>query len=76
MADVAVLGIDCAAAAPRLALACDEDALLADADRLDAVLCVLVAGDFLNGHCYLPAEADTDTTTLRREGWIWVHRGN
>lgn len=51
-----------------IAIECDDDLLLANADALDAVVCALAASDFLRGHCFEPE----DTAIARKEGWIWV----
>lgn len=42
--------------------------LLAQADVLDAVVCLLAAADFLEGACLAPEHPDL----ARKEGWIWV----
>ncbi|MBL7076257.1 MAG: DUF429 domain-containing protein [Kiritimatiellae bacterium] len=52
----------------RLVLPENQEAMLDDADCLDAVLCVLAATDFLAGHAIAPSNAET----ARKEGWIWV----
>ena len=49
-------------------LACDDSLLKADADALDAAVCVLAAADFLQGRAVPPA----DRSLAEREGWIWV----
>ena len=43
-------------------------ALELDANKLDAVICVLGASDFLQGKCIPPV----DEELARKEGWIWV----
>ncbi len=53
---------------PVLCLPKDRKPMLANADRLDAVVCILAGVDFLNGCADPPA----DFPTARREGWIWV----
>lgn len=40
----------------------------ANADALDAVVCVLTGRDFLAGNCVSP----TNRTLAEKEGWIWV----
>lgn len=52
----------------RLALSCEREPLLDNADILDAVLCVLAAKDFLEGKCQLPQ----DINLAKKEGWIWL----
>lgn len=47
----------------------DRPALLANADVLDAVVCVLAGADFLRGKSLAP----NDLPTAQKEGWIWVH---
>ncbi len=42
--------------------------LIANADVLDAVVCILAALDFLSGEVIAPTEPDL----ARKEGWIWV----
>ncbi len=54
--------------APLLDLPEDHAALLASADALDAVVCVLAGADFLAGRAVAP----TDWPRAEREGWIWV----
>jgi predicted RNase H-like nuclease len=54
----------------RLVLPEDVKPLRANADRLDAVVCVLAGLDFLTGAAMAPEDLDT----ARREGWIWVRR--
>jgi predicted RNase H-like nuclease len=44
--------------------------LLADADQLDAAVCVLAGADFLLGKSLAPEGKCRDTS--RKEGWIWV----
>ena len=44
--------------------------LLAQADVLDAAVCLLAAADFLEGACFTPEDPDL----AHREGWIWVRR--
>lgn len=46
---------------------CEFEPMLANADALDAAVCVLAAWDFLSGRCLAPNDAET----ARREGWIW-----
>ena len=46
----------------------DCQAMEANADVLDAVVCVLAARDFLEGQAPGPRDADR----AAREGWIWV----
>jgi hypothetical protein len=48
----------------------DLSAAAADADVLDALLCVLAGCDFLAGRA-MPPE---DWTLAQKEGWIWVRR--
>jgi predicted RNase H-like nuclease len=46
----------------------DREAMLDNADALDAAICVLSAGDFLRNKCIKP----DDLKQARKEGWIWV----
>lgn len=46
----------------------------ASANAFDAALCVLAATDFLSGDCEPPDEHNE--AIARREGWIWVRRGD
>lgn len=46
------------------------EALLDDADVLDAVVCTLAAADFLREDAYPPEAADD--AIAREEGWIWT----
>lgn len=43
---------------------------LADADQLDALICLLAARDFIQDRCPAPDVPNR----ARREGWIWVRR--
>ncbi len=52
----------------RMDLDLDVAPLLAQADVLDAVVCLRAAADFLEGACWPPEHLDL----ARREGWIWV----
>ena len=45
-----------------------QDAVLDNADMLDAAVCVLAGRDFLEGWAFQPR----DQVTGRTEGWIWV----
>ena len=45
-----------------------QDAVLGNADMLDAAVCVLAGRDFLEGWAFKPR----DQVTARTEGWIWV----
>lgn len=45
---------------------------LANADVLDAILCMVATRDFLAGECAPPDETHFDQ--IKREGWIWVRR--
>lgn len=53
-------------------LTLDEDVSLplADADALDALVCVLAGADFLSGKSLPPPEPER----ARKEGWIWIRR--
>jgi hypothetical protein len=53
---------------PSLTLTNDREPLLANADALDAVICLLAGMDFLSGHSHIP----TDINRAHKEGWIWV----
>ena len=44
--------------------------LEADADVLDAVVCMVAARDFIEGS----AEPPENAGIAAREGWIWVHQ--
>ncbi len=48
-------------------------AALADADLLDAALCVRAAADMLQGRARAPRRGE-EATLAAREGWIWVRR--
>lgn len=52
----------------RMVVECPDHLLIANADALDAVVCLLAAGDFLRGESLAP----TDGTVAKKEGWIWV----
>jgi predicted nuclease with RNAse H fold len=54
----------------RMDLSIDAAPLLAQADVLDAVVCLRAAADFLEGVCCPPE----DLELARKEGWIWVRR--
>ena len=55
-------------AMPRLRLPDDcRSTVLDNADALDAVVCLLAAGDFVRGACMRPE----DLELAYREGWIW-----
>lgn len=55
----------------RLTLRPSGDEMSANADALDAMLCVVGAGDFLDGMAVSP-DAVQLATSARTEGWIWV----
>lgn len=46
-----------------------ESPLRASSHVLDAVICVMCAGDFLSGRCLAPARDEEELA--RKEGWIW-----
>ena len=48
----------------------DVSPALADADVLDALVCMLAGADFLAGRAMPPEDADL----AEKEGWIWVRR--
>ena len=55
----------------------DQDAegkMIANADLLDAVLCVKAGADFLSGKCRKVLREDD--STARKEGWIWFTQSN
>jgi predicted RNase H-like nuclease len=54
-----------------IALPDDIAPLEANADALDAVICLLAAIDFIDGHSLPP----DDSELAAREGWIWVRGG-
>jgi hypothetical protein len=54
--------------AERMAVECPADLLVANADALDAVVCVLAGADFLRGESLGPRDAKA----AEKEGWIWV----
>jgi hypothetical protein len=60
----------CAHLSKLIAGSMDQEAMLDDADVLDAVVCLDAASDFLKGCCILPV----DLMAAKREGWIWVRR--
>ncbi len=45
-----------------------REAVLGNADMLDAVVCILAGRDFLEGWAFKPR----DQAMARTEGWIWV----
>ena len=47
----------------------DDPVLSANADALDAVICVMSALDYLSGSCIKPG---ADQELAEAEGWIWV----
>ncbi len=49
----------------------DFSACLADADQLDAALCLVAGMDFICGRCAAP----DDLALAKKEGWIWVREG-
>lgn len=51
-----------------LTLGVGADAVTANADVFDAVICILAAQDFLAGRAAPPG----DLAQAKREGWIWV----
>lgn len=51
-----------------LQLPADPERLLSDANRLDAVVCILAAVDFMQGRALPPA----NPASAKKEGWIWV----
>ena len=53
---------------PLLDLSALGGVLPASADARDALVCVLAAADFLQGHARPPV----DLATARQEGWIWT----
>lgn len=48
----------------------ETDTLGTSDHTLDAALCVLAAGDFLEGRAYAPPESKSGLA--HREGWIWI----
>lgn len=54
----------------RVALPCGREAMQANADLLDAALCVLAGVDFLQGTAVAPRAGEM--RRARKEGWIWV----
>ena len=54
-----------------MALGCGAEPLLAQADVLDAAVCVLAGADFLAGRALGP---EAMSARIRREGWIWIRR--
>ena len=50
----------------------DFSPCLADADQLDAVLCLVAGMDFICGRCQAP----DDPALAKKEGWIWVREIN
>lgn len=51
-----------------LALPADTSQMTSNADVLDAVVCLLAAKDFLDGHAMRPVDAKLAS----QEGWIWT----
>jgi len=56
----------------QIQLECGEEIVVSSDDNLDAVLCLLAAGDFLDGQAYTPSPDMKDTAM--KESWIWVKR--
>jgi predicted RNase H-like nuclease len=52
-------------------LGIDLESAEANADVLDAIVCVLSGADFLTGRAISPSDLDE----ARKEGWIWVSGG-
>ena len=48
----------------------NTNTLRANADAIDAVVCVLAGVDFLRGVCVEPSDGDI----AKKEGWIWVRK--
>jgi hypothetical protein len=48
-----------------------EEAVCRNGHVFDAVLCVLIAGDYVAGRCVAPESVGVDAETATREGWIW-----
>jgi predicted RNase H-like nuclease len=57
------------AIADEMELPTDRSSLIANADVLDAVVCVLAAVDFLGARAKSPGNA---LEVAKKEGWIWV----
>lgn len=55
----------------QVALPCGREAMEANADMLDAALCVLAGVEFLQGKAVGPPD-DLNRHDLRKEGWIWL----
>ncbi len=53
-----------------MTFAMDTQALLDQADILDAVICLLAGVDFLTGRAMAPPSDRMDL--IRKEGWVWV----
>jgi hypothetical protein len=56
----------------RCALEIDPKWLLADADLLDALICLLCAVDTMEGRCPGPESCGVERGTAEAEGWIWL----
>jgi len=69
-ADVAVRSVMLDHLAKRVRLPQDRSLPLANADALDAMVCVLAGYDFLSGQ----ADAPADSELASQEGWIWFKR--
>ena len=52
----------------QMATGAHQDAILSNADSLDAVICVQAGQVFLEGRAHPPG----DLTEAQAEGWIWV----
>jgi hypothetical protein len=55
-----------------LDLPADTNSLLEDADKLDAIVCVMAAFDFMKHRAVPPS----DLLVAKNEGWIWVREHN
>lgn len=53
-----------------MAVRCEQDLLVTNADALDAAVCVLAGADFLQSPTIQPEDSDL----AAKEGWIWVKK--
>jgi len=62
-----------ASLAHRVSIQCADEHVIASPHRIDAMLCAIAAGDFLEGHAEGPDDEQLSRFALV-EGWIWAPR--